>query len=569
MGVINLGRQTTKYNPKDHKFKEGVKDFVYTLESAAVKAKNSTAALTNTIKSGVKEFAADPLGSAKRDFTNMLTFSPPDKQGDYERRRTQFEAGQITQQEFSQSQKVYDLYKENQEKNALFKANLLRNDAEYQQYVTNRNISMFSPKRVAMAVTREAVADLANPYQLAVDLLGGKLGSLAATKLSKYGRWVGIGAEVSISAGTAGTANVVESYSYGKRNPKDLAIDFMVGSAMGFAITSGTRGFGALKNKVLQKTSQKIDNAVDNAIANNMSVDEQATRIRKQANDMADFYGETQAGKPHYNEGVKRFEDLRQQQAIANQVQYGALTENILEGRFPADDDIAKVLTYEYQPHDAYGSAKKIVQNNPDAISRWNQWLNETPDSIKMLSDLPDAEIRKIAPGVDGKTIREVQALKRSILDDFDNIDAQFSSAGIEDYSFSNFIDDEFNFTTSDRVINFDKLAELKTMKQTKTVDQVHNSNVIARNPEDIIPDADGFDFDTLNPDMASDVINKRMGERVNNINETVAAQQAAEKAANPDIMTADDFSAWNKKIENATPEDMKMLQEYMKVCRR
>ena len=98
--AIRFKRQTSSYNPKDHRIKENVKDFVYTLDSAATKASNSTKALTNTIVSGVQQFSANPVGTIKRDIANAVTFKPVNIETDYQNKRSQFEAGQITPQEF-------------------------------------------------------------------------------------------------------------------------------------------------------------------------------------------------------------------------------------------------------------------------------------------------------------------------------------------------------------------------------------------------------------------------------------------------------------------------------------
>ena len=500
--AIRFKRQTSSYNPKDHRIKENVKDFVYTLDSAATKASNSTKALTNTIVSGVQQFSANPVGTIKRDIANAVTFKPVNIETDYQNKRSQFEAGQITPQEFQAEQKVYDLYTENKEKNAVLKANLLRNDEEYQQYVATRNVKMFSPKRVAMAVTREAASDLMNPYQLAIDYFGGKIGSLAVKGLSKYGKWARIGGELSVSAATAGTANVVESYSYGKRSPSELGKDFALGATFGFMLSGGTKGMKALKTKALAKASGAIDNAADNALAarydvTKMTPDEAADLVTKQVDDVTKFVTETATGKKFNEPNVQRFDDLRVQNELGNQMTYGALTDNVLDGRLPNDNDISKVVQFDYKPNQQYDLAKSIVNQNPEAVGRLNRWLNDVPDELKRISDLPDAEIAKIAPNLNGKDLRDIQSLKSQILSDFDNIDAQMMSAGIKDYDTFSFLNDEYNFVTSDRIVNVDQLAYLKTSKEVKRIDDVYNSNMFET--DDIVTlDRDGYNFNTL-----------------------------------------------------------------------
>ena len=568
--AIRFKRQTSSYNPKDHKILEGVKDFTYSLDSAAVKAKNSTTALTNTIVSGAKQFAADPIGRTKKDVTNMVTFNVGNignVQSEYEKTKNQFNLGQISQDDFSKQQKVYDIYTETQGKNALIKANLLKNDEEYQQYVNNRDIKMFSPKRVAMALTREVSSDLMNPYQLAVDYFGGKLGSIAVKGLSRYGKWAKIGGELSVSAGVAGTANVVESYSYGKRAPKELVTDFALGAAFGFGLSAGTKGLKSLRTKALSKASAAVDNAVDARLGErfdgwNLSPEQTSDIVSRQIDDTANFLNETPIGREFNRANAERFTDLQTQNAVANQVQYGAITDNILDGRFPADEEISKVLGVSYEPHDSYTAAKGIVNSNPEAISRLNTWLNETPDNLKMLSDLPDTEIAKIAPGIDGKTIREVQTLKNQVLSDFDNIDVQFQNAGIENYDFMKFLDDEYNFSTSDRVINIDQLGNLKTMKEPKKVQDIFNSN--AYNKDSIFPDKDGLEFNTLQSDLSDEVISQRMTDRINSQNENIAIVESSFKATNPDKLTSEEMAKWGQKIDNLTPEDKSLFKKFI-----
>lgn len=570
--AIRFKRQTSSYNPKDHRIKENVKDFVYTLDSAATKASNSTKALTNTIVSGVQQFSANPVGTIKRDIANAVTFKPVNIETDYQNKRSQFEAGQITQQEFQVEQKVYDLYTENKDKNAVLKAKLLRNDQEYQQYVATRNVKMFSPKRVAMAVTREAASDLMNPYQLAIDYFGGKIGSLAVKGLSKYGKWAKIGGELSVSAATAGTANVVESYSYGKRSPSELGKDFALGATFGFMLSGGTKGMKALKTKALAKASGAIDNAADNALAarydvTKMTPDEAADLVTKQVDDVTKFVTETSTGKKFNEPNVQRFDDLRVQNELANQMTYGALTDNILDGRLPNDNDISKVVQFDYKPNQQYDLAKSIVNQNPEAVGRLNRWLNDIPDELKRISDLPDAEIAKIAPNLNGKDLRDIQSLKSKILSDFDNIDAQMMSAGIKDYDTFSFLNDEYNFVTSDRIVNVDQLGYLKTSKEVKRIDDVYNSNMFES--DDIITlDRDGYNFNTLQRDMPEDIINKRRAEVQNATNKSIAEEQAIFKQENPTQLTAAEFEARGNRIENMTIEDKNMFQTFLQNCK-
>ena len=570
--AIRFKRQTSSYNPKDHRIKENVKDFFYTLDSAATKASNSTKALTNTIVSGVQQFSSNPVGTIKRDIANAITFKPVNIETDYQNKRSQFEAGQITQQEFQVEQKVYDLYTENKDKNAVLKANLLRNDEEYQQYVATRNIKMFSPKRVAMAVTREAASDLMNPYQLAIDYFGGKIGSLAVKGLSKYGKWARIGGELSVSAATAGTANVVESYSYGKRSPSELGKDFALGATFGFMLSGGTKGIKALKTKALAKASGAIDNAADNALAarydvTKMTPDEAADLVTKQVDDVTKFVTETATGKKFNEPNVQRFDDLRVQNELGNQMTYGALTDNILDGRLPNDNDISKVVQFDYKPNQQYDLAKSIVNQNPEAVGRLNRWLNDVPDELKRISDLPDAEIAKIAPNLNGKDLRDIQSLKSQILSDFDNIDAQMMSAGIKDYDTFSFLNDEYNFVTSDRIVNVDQLGYLKTSKEIKRIDDVYNSNMFES--DDIITlDRDGYDFNTLQRDMPEDIINKRRAEVQNATNKSIAEEQAIFKQENPTQLTAAEFEARGNRIENMTIEDKNMFQTFLQNCK-
>ena len=570
--AIRFKRQTSSYNPKDHRIKENVKDFVYTLDSAATKASNSTKALTNTIVSGVQQFSANPVGTIKRDIANAVTFKPVNIETDYQNKRSQFEAGQITQQEFQAEQKVYDLYTENKDKNAVLKANLLRNDEEYQQYVATRNVKMFSPKRVAMAVTREAASDLMNPYQLAIDYFGGKIGSLAVKGLSKYGKWARIGGELSVSAATAGTANVVESYSYGKRSPSELGKDFALGATFGFMLSGGTKGMKALKTKALAKASGAIDNAADNALAarydvTKMTPDEAADLVTKQVDDVSKFVTETATGKKFNEPNVQRFDDLRVQNELGNQMTYGALTKSVLDGRLPNDNDISKVVQFDYKPDQQYDLAKSIVNQNPEAVTRLNRWLNEVPDELKRISDLPDAEIAKIAPNLNGKDLRDIQTLKSQILSDFDNIDAQMASAGIKDYDTFSFLNDEYNFVTSDRIVNVDQLGYLKTSKEVKRIDDVYNSNMFES--DDIVTlDRDGYNFNTLQRDMPEDIINKRRAEIQNATNKSIAEEQAIFKQENPTQLTAAEYEARGNRIENMTIEDKNMFQTFLQNCK-
>ena len=569
--AIRFKRQTTKYNPKEHRIKENVKDFVYTLDSAAVKAKNSTEALTNTIVSGAKQFKADPFGSVKRDLTNLVTFSAPDKQGDYERRRTQFEAGKISQNEFSQSQKVYDLYKESQEKNALLRSNLLKNDDEYQQYVASRNIEMFSPKRVAMAVTREAASDLMNPYQFAIDYFGGKLGSVAVKGLSKYGKWAKIGGELSVSAGVAGTANVVESYSYGKRSPKELVTDFALGATFGFMLSGGTRGAKALKNKAFSKISNVIDDAVDAKLGNRYDVDKMTPEARtelitKQAEDVAKFMNETSAGKKFSEPTEESFTKLREQNELGNSVTYGTTTETILDGKYIPDSEIEKVVQYSYMPSKHYDNAKTIVQKYPEAIDRLNRYINDVPDNIKIMADLPDAEIAKIAPNLNGKEIRDIQNLKSQIIADFDQIDADMVASGMEGYSFFQFLDEEYKFSTSERVINVDQLGNIKEIKPEFRTDDIFNSNAYEID-DPIVRSTDEQNFNTLQRDMTEESINQRRIEAQNNINESIAAEENYLKQTEPNLVTAEQYEKMGNNVGNMTPEDRNLFKQYLENC--
>ena len=573
MAIVTLKRQRSNYDPKKNKFKENVKDFMYALDSAATKAVNSTGSLTNMAvtgqKSGLKslqQFVENPVGKLKDDWSTISrgTFS---NQKMYDDRKSQFEAGKITEEEFKRTEELYDIYSEYKAKDSMYKAKLLQSDKEYQQFVNSRNISLLSPKRAALALTREAAADIMNPYQLAVDLLGGKIGSFAATKLSRYGKWVGIGAELSVSAGTAGTANVVESYSYGRRAPKELVTDFALGATFGFVLSGGSRGIKALRTKALSKASNAVDNAVDSKLAGrfenwDISADDAADLVARQADDAARFINDTPAGREFNRPNVERFTDLQRQNELANAVQYGTVTDNLLDGRFPADDELSKVMGYTYKPHDSYDAARGIVNQNPDAINRLNQWVNDTPDNLKRLTELPDAEIKKIAPNIDGATIREVQNLRSQVIADFGNIDSQFQAAGIDNYDFSRFLDDEYNFINSDRVINIEQLGNLKTMKEPKQVQDIFNSN--AYNQDSLFPDVDGYEFNTLQPDMPDDVIAKRMSERINAQNENIAVQERAFKLDNPDKLTSQEMLEWGQRINNLNPEDKSLFKKFI-----
>lgn len=576
--AIRFKRQTSSYNPKDHRIKENVKDFVYTLDSAATKAVNSTGSLTNAAVSGQKlgfkslqQFVENPVGKLKDDWNTISrgTFS---NQKIYDDRKSQFEAGKITEEEFKRTEELYDIYSEYKAKDSMYKAKLLKSDEEYQQYVATRNIKMFSPKRVAMAVTREAASDLMNPYQLAIDYFGGKIGSLAVKGLSKYGKWAKIGGELSVSAATAGTANVVESYSYGKRSPSELGKDFALGATFGFMLSGGTKGMKALKTKALAKASGAIDNAADNALAarydvTKMTPDEAADLVTKQVDDVTKFVTETSTGKKFNEPNVQRFDDLRVQNELANQMTYGALTDNILDGRLPNDNDISKVVQFDYKPNQQYDLAKSIVNQNPEAVGRLNRWLNDIPDELKRISDLPDAEIAKIAPNLNGKDLRDIQSLKSKILSDFDNIDAQMMSAGIKDYDTFSFLNDEYNFVTSDRIVNVDQLGYLKTSKEVKRIDDVYNSNMFES--DDIITlDRDGYNFNTLQRDMPEDIINKRRAEVQNATNKSIAEEQAIFKQENPTQLTAAEFEARGNRIENMTIEDKNMFQTFLQNCK-
>ena len=575
--AIRFKRQTSSYNPKEHKFKEGVKDVVYALESAGNKAKDSTISLTNTL-----------VALAKHDYRNAIAIiqNPGRIAGLVESRfkghstheqvfqdwQKRFSDGQIDDKEYQRALSIYETYKTEKDKNAVVKSRLLQNDAEYQAYMENRNISFFSPKRVALAVTREVASDLMNPYQLAIDYFGGKIGSLAVKGLSKYGKWARIGGELSVSAATAGTANVVESYSYGKRSPSELGKDFALGATFGFMLSGGTKGMKALKTKALAKASGAIDNAADNALAarydvTKMTPDEAADLVTKQVDDVTKFVTETATGKKFNEPNVQRFDDLRVQNELGNQVTYGALTDNILDGRLPNDNDIYKVVQFDYKPNQQYDLAKSIVNQNPEAVGRLNRWLNDVPDELKRISDLPDAEIAKIAPNLNGKDLRDIQSLKSQILSDFDNIDAQMMSAGIKDYDTFSFLNDEYNFVTSDRIVNVDQLGYLKTSKEVKRIDDVYNSNMFES--DDIITlDRDGYNFNTLQRDMPEDIINKRRAEVQNATNKSIAEEQAIFKQENPTQLTAAEFEARGNRIENMTIEDKNMFQTFLQNCK-
>ena len=576
MGAITLKRQTSTYNPKEHKVKEGLKDMTYSVGSGLEKSVNSTKSLTTQLITGLKatkqiaqNTISDP-GSLLKEYQSIFQGNlTMEKRSNFFENK--LENNEISKEEYGKSQDLYEVYRKGNEKNALYKANLIKSDEEYQAYVGNRDINLWSPKRITMALTREVTADLTNPYQLAVDFVGGKAGMLVGSKMAKYGKWAGVGAELTVSAGTAGTANVVESFSYGKRSPKELTTDFALGATFGLMLSGGSRGFNALKNKAFSSLSNKVDDAANKALEGvnkdwNIDPQEATNIISKQAEETAMFYNDTPAGQKINKENITEFNRIQKDNASANQIQYGVLTDNILDGRFPADDELSKMLQYEYEPNSSYGVAKDIVSKNPDAITRLNQWLNETPENLKILSDLPDEEILKIAPGINGQSIRELQTLKTQILSDFDNIDAQFNASGMEDYNFTKFLEDEYNFTGSERLINIDQIGTLKTMKEPNSVDNIFNSHAYLKD-DALISDPDGLNFNTLQKDLPEDLINKRMNDRVNVQNENISAYQESLKASNPELITADEYASWGKKLENLTDEDKLNFKKFAQNC--
>ena len=575
--AIRFKRQTTKYNPKEHRIKENVKDFMYALDSAATKAVNSTGSFTNMAVAGQKsrfkslqQFVENPVGKLKDDWSIISrgTFS---NQKMYDDRKSQFEAGKITEEEFKRTEELYDIYSEYKAKDSMYKAKLLQSDKEYQQYVASRNIEMFSPKRVAMAVTREAASDLMNPYQLAIDYFGGKIGSLAVKGLSKYGKWARIGGELSVSAGVAGTANVVESYSYGKRSPSELGKDFALGATFGFMLSGGTKGMKALKTKALAKASGAIDNAADNALAarydvTKMTPDEAADLVTKQVDDVSKFVTETATGKKFNEPNIHRFDDLRVQNELGNSVTYGTTTETILDGKYIPDSEIEKVVQYSYMPSKHYDNAKTIVQKYPEAIDRLNRYINDVPDNIKIMADLPDAEIAKIAPNLNGKEIRDIQNLKSQIIADFDQIDADMVASGMEGYSFFQFLDEEYKFSTSERVINVDQLGNIKEIKPEFRTDDIFNSNAYEID-DPIVRSTDEQNFNTLQRDMTEESINQRRIEAQNNINESIAAEENYLKQTEPNLVTAEQYEKMGNNVGNMTPEDRNLFKQYLENC--
>ena len=575
--AIRFKRQTTKYNPKEHRIKENVKDFMYALDSAATKAVNSTGSFTNMAVAGLKyrfkssqQFVENPVGKLKDDWSIISrgTFS---NQKMYDDRKSQFEAGKITEEEFKRTEELYDIYSEYKAKDSMYKAKLLQSDKEYQQYVASRNIEMFSPKRVAMAVTREAASDLMNPYQLAIDYFGGKIGSLAVKGLSKYGKWARIGGELSVSAGVAGTANVVESYSYGKRSPSELGKDFALGATFGFMLSGGTKGMKALKTKALAKASGAIDNAADNALAarydvTKMTPDEAADLVTKQVDDVSKFVTETATGKKFNEPNIQRFDDLRVQNELGNSVTYGTTTETILDGKYIPDSEIEKVVQYSYMPSKHYDNAKTIVQKYPEAIDRLNRYINDVPDNIKIMADLPDAEIAKIAPNLNGKEIRDIQNLKSQIIADFDQIDADMVASGMEGYSFFQFLDEEYKFSTSERVINVDQLGNIKEIKPEFRTDDIFNSNAYEID-DPIVRSTDEQNFNTLQRDMTEESINQRRIEAQNNINESIAAEENYLKQTEPNLVTAEQYEKMGNNVGNMTPEDRNLFKQYLENC--
>ena len=575
--AIRFKRQTTKYNPKEHRIKENVKDFMYALDSAATKAANSTGSFTNMLVNAEKfkfkllqQFVENPVGRLK-DYWSLISRETFSNQKMYDDSKSQFEAGKITEEEFKRTEELYDIYSEYKAKDSMYKAKLLQSDKEYQQYVASRNIEMFSPKRVAMAVTREAASDLMNPYQLAIDYFGGKIGSLAVKGLSKYGKWARIGGELSVSAGVAGTANVVESYSYGKRSPSELGKDFALGATFGFMLSGGTKGMKALKTKALAKASGAIDNAADNALAarydvTKMTPDEAADLVTKQVDDVSKFVTETATGKKFNEPNIQRFDDLRVQNELGNSVTYGTTTETILDGKYIPDSEIEKVVQYSYMPSKHYDNAKTIVQKYPEAIDRLNRYINDVPDNIKIMADLPDAEIAKIAPNLNGKEIRDIQNLKSQIIADFDQIDADMVASGMEGYSFFQFLDEEYKFSTSERVINVDQLGNIKEIKPEFRTDDIFNSNAYEID-DPIVRSTDEQNFNTLQRDMTEESINQRRIEAQNNINESIAAEENYLKQTEPNLVTAEQYEKMGNNVGNMTPEDRNLFKQYLENC--
>ena len=127
--AIRFKRQTSSYNPKDHKFKEGVKGFMYALESAATKANNSAGSLTNAAVGVLKldfkslqQFVENPVGKLKDDWNAISSGTFFTNQKLYDDRKSQFEAGKITEEEFKRTEELYDIYSEYKAKDSMYKA---------------------------------------------------------------------------------------------------------------------------------------------------------------------------------------------------------------------------------------------------------------------------------------------------------------------------------------------------------------------------------------------------------------------------------------------------------------
>ena len=82
-----------------------------------------------------------------------------------------------------------------------------------------------------------------------------------------------------------------------------------------------------------------------------------------------------------------------------------------------------------------------------------------------------------------------------------------------------------------------------------------------------MISDPDGLNFNTLQKDLPEDLINKRMNDRVNVQNENISAYQESLKASNPELITADEYASWGKKLENLTDEDKLNFKKFAQNC--
>lgn len=560
--AINLGRQRS--GKKSTGLRRNLENLNYALESGLEKgvtsAQNLTTAATSraqTVGQMAQTFISNPssfVDFAQTAFTNPLMGT-----------REYFEgrqSGNVDSSAVNQERKIYDTLVQEKMKTDLLKAKLIQGDAEYQQFVENRGIKFGSLERVGLAFVREGAAEVSNPYQLAVDIVGGKLGSFVGTKMMRYGKWAGIGSEIGVSAFSSGTANVLEGYAYGRRSPQELAIDFSIGSAFGLGMTVGMRGIGAAKNRALAKFSRTVDDAVDNALGRTI-----AETVENQVDNTTDFISKTEAGRK-FNEGnVENFKNLQTQNEMANKITYGAVTDNILDGRFPTDSDISKVVTTDYQPNAGYATANGIVKENPEVITRLNQWLNETPQATKNLLDLPDSEIRALNPNISGEELRSLQNLKQQVNADFLDMDTKFQQAGLQNYNFYDYLSDERGYTFSEKSINIEQLANLKSGKETLKVQDVHSSNALFTD-EMNVPDPDGYDFTKLNGDIPDDIANRRRGERINNTNQAVASQQAGIKAQNPEILTADGLDKVVKTLDTLDMESKGILKTFLDNCR-